>query len=131
MALFTTNANVVSVKTVVTFLVAVLLAGVGSTSYAQHNNYGDELIVGALIGTVVGLSLASSYDGHRKKHHYHGDRRCNKHHTTRNQRHGSHQVSHHGNRHNYGHSHGHNNHHNHGHRNGHSNGYKHGYALLL
>ena len=114
-------------KTAIVFVVAVLLSSVGSISYARdnhrNNNAAGVIVAGALIGTVVGLTLAAHHEGRRFKHHYHSGHKCYKRHGRHNRRHDSGYASHHNSHqssHNYRHSYRYNNHYN-THRSNHHN----------
>lgn len=104
-------------KTAIVSLVAIFFASVGSSSYARgHNDHTGKIIAGALIGTVVGLSLANHNRGHRFKHHYHGGNKCHKRHRTNSHRYNN----------NHNHRNGHGHHYNKRsdkHANGHHGGY--------
>lgn len=113
-------------KRIIIAVVALVFIGAGTTSYAGHDDYSDEIVAGALIGAVVGLSLVSHndrydkhYDRHRKhqKYHFHGDHRCYKRHKAR-KRHHQHYTSYNGHHNGY-----HSGHHNNNHR-----GYQHGHS---
>ena len=105
--------------TAVVGFVTFVFIGASTASYAQHDNYSDEIVAGALIGAVVGLSLVSHgdrynkhYDRHRKhqKYHFHGDHRCYKRHKAH-KRHQQHHNSHYRNNNNHrGYQHGHSQH---------------------
>lgn len=68
-------------------LIALCGSGVSTASQAGHDYVSDEVIAGAIIGTVVvGLAIAEGQRKRHRDHHYHGDRRCH----TRHNRHHSH-----------------------------------------
>jgi len=74
----------VNLKAVMTLSVALVFGSIGSTAHA--NDYTGEIIAGALIGSIIALSLDGHDRHYYKRHddslHFHGNRRCHKFHRT-------------------------------------------------